>query len=76
MFRGRLKALVFLVADRVPARLLAEIVGGAAALAIRYPPSVRPPVSGWLLVALFVALTGVAWALAPGSSRKSAPATP
>ena len=68
--------LVFLVADRMPARLLAPIVGGAAALAIWYPPSVRPPVSCWLLVALFAVLTAAAWALERNASQRSAASAP
>ena len=48
--------LVFLAVDRVPRRLLVPIVAGAAAISLWYPPSVRPPVPGWVLVALFVPL--------------------
>ena len=51
--------LVFLAVDRVPPRLLVPVVAGAAALSLWYPPSVRPPVPGWVLLVLFVPLLAV-----------------
>jgi len=51
--------LVFLAADRVPARVLVPVVGGAAAISLWYPPSVRPPVPEWVLLVLFLPLLAV-----------------
>jgi alpha-1,6-mannosyltransferase len=47
---------VVVAAERAPRGLLAGVAAGSATLAVWFPPSVRPPLPEWLLLALFVPL--------------------
>ncbi len=50
---------VVVAAQRVPRRLLVGVAAGSATLALWFPPSVRPPLPEWALLALFVPLAVV-----------------
>jgi alpha-1,6-mannosyltransferase len=66
--------LVFLAADRLSPRMLVAVAAASATLALWYPPSVRPPVPDWVLLALFVpllALSAVAMPPSVGAEPRS-----